>query len=191
MQAIAIYCGSLIGQHDIYAEQARLVGKTLAQQNITLVYGGGHVGLMGEVANACLAAGGKVVGVMTKHLVDKEIAHKHLTELYVVENMHQRKQKMADLADGFIALAGGAGTMEEMFEQWTWAQIGIHQKPCAFLNTLNYYDDLFKFIQHMANESFLKQDYADMLIKSDDIEEIIQIFRTYHAPASKWDKPLK
>ncbi|VTN77064.1 lysine decarboxylase family protein [Klebsiella pneumoniae] len=134
MKSIGIFCGSSAGEHPLYLETARLVGRTLAQQGLALVYGGGKVGLMGAVADAALEAGGVVIGVMPRGLVEREIAHRGLTELHVVEDMHERKTKMAALADGFIALPGGAGTLEEIFEQWTWAQLGIHEKPCAFLN---------------------------------------------------------
>jgi uncharacterized protein (TIGR00730 family) len=134
MKAIGIFCGSSSGENPLYIETARDVGKILATADISLVYGGGKVGLMGAVADACLAHGGHVVGVMPRGLFEKEIAHQGLSELHVVENMHERKTKMAALSDGFIALPGGAGTLEEIFEQWTWAQLGIHHKPCAFLN---------------------------------------------------------
>ena len=134
MKSIGIFCGSSAGEHPLYLDTARLVGRTLAQQGLALVYGGGKVGLMGAVADAALEAGGVVIGVMPRGLVEREIAHRGLTELHVVEDMHERKTKMAALADGFIALPGGAGTLEEIFEQWTWAQLGIHEKPCAFLN---------------------------------------------------------
>lgn len=185
-QAVAIFCGSANGSQAIYVEHAELVGRTLAERGITLVYGGGKVGLMGAVANACLQAGGRVIGVMPRHLVEREIVHRGLTELYVVENMHERKNKMAELADGFIALAGGAGTMEEIFEQWTWAQIGLHHKPCAFLNTAGYYDDLFKFIEKMVEQQFTQQRYADMLCLSSNLHEILQHFQDYQAPPAKW-----
>ncbi|STW42923.1 lysine decarboxylase family protein [Klebsiella variicola] len=132
MKSIGIFCGSSAGEHPLYLDTARLVGRTLAQQGLALVYGGGKVGLMGAVADAALEAGGVVIGVMPRGLVEREIAHRGLTELHVVEDMHERKTKMAALADGFIALPGGAGTLEEIFEQWTWAQLGIHEKPCAF-----------------------------------------------------------
>lgn len=185
-QSVAIFCGSSSGAAPIYVTHAELVGRTLAERGITLVYGGGKVGLMGAVANACLNAGGTVIGVMPRHLVEREIVHRGLSELHVVENMHERKHKMAELADGFIALAGGAGTLEEIFEQWTWAQIGLHQKPCAFLNTTGYYDDLFKFIEKMVEQQFTQQRYAEILCLSDQIEEILQHFQHYQAPIAKW-----
>ena len=188
MQSIAIFCGSSSGNDTHYIESAQLVGEYLAKHQLTLIYGGGKVGLMGVVADSALASGGKVIGVMPKDLVDREIAHHGLTELYVVANMHERKQKMAELADGFIALPGGAGTLEEIAEQWTWAQLGIHQKPCAFLNVLGYYDPLIAMVNQMANKHFTKQMYADMLIHSDSIETIVEAFQNYQAPHAKWTK---
>ncbi len=152
MKSIGIFCGSSAGEHPLYLETARLVGRTLAQQGLALVYGGGKVGLMGAVADAALEAGGVVIGVMPRGLVEREIAHRGLTELHVVEDMHERKTKMAALADGFIALPGGAGTLEEIFEQWTWAQLGIHEKPCAFLNIKGYYDPLQAMVDNMVRE---------------------------------------
>lgn len=187
LKSVAIYCGTAFETEPIYREQAEYVGKILAEQKIQLIYGGGKVGLMGVVADACLAHGGQVIGVMTRHLVEKETAHHGLTQLYVVENMHERKQKMSELADGFIALAGGVGTLEEIFEQWTWAQIGLHKKPCAFLNTHDFYQSLFQFVDVMVAQGFIHRTYADMLIKHHDIEEILQQMRQYQAPLGKWD----
>lgn len=187
LKSVAIFCGSSFGTEPIYREQAEYVGQVLAEQGIQLIYGGGKVGLMGVVADACLAHGGQVIGVMTRHLVEKETAHYNLTELHIVENMHERKQKMSELADGFIALAGGIGTLEEIFEQWTWAQIGLHQKPCAFLNTHDFYQPLFQFIDTMVTQGFVRQINVDKLIKHHDIEEILQQMRQYQAPLGKWD----
>ncbi|MFU8926645.1 TIGR00730 family Rossman fold protein [Acinetobacter puyangensis] len=186
MQSICIFCGSSAGNDPIYIQVAQSVGEVLAKKGLTLVYGGGKVGLMGAVADSVLAHGGKVLGVMPKHLVDREIAHTGIDELYVVNNMHERKQKMAELSDGFVALAGGAGTLEEIFEQWTWAQLGIHQKPCAFLNTNGYYDPLLQMIQHMVDKQFTKTRYAEMLTQSDDIENILNAFANYQPPEAKW-----
>lgn len=186
MQAICIFCGSSAGNDGAYMEVAQQVGQYFAEQNITLIYGGGRVGLMGAVADSVIAYGGRAVGVMPKHLVDREIAHTQLSELHVVANMHERKQKMADLADGFIALAGGAGTLEEIFEQWTWAQLGIHEKPCAFLNTKGYYDPLLTMIKDMVEKRFVQQKYGDMIIHSDSIKEIVTQFNHYQPPSAKW-----
>lgn len=186
MNSIAIFCGSALGTDAIFEKVARLTGETIAKKGKTLVYGGGRSGLMGIVADSALAAGGQVIGVIPQGLVDRELAHPHLTELYVVKDMHERKTKMADLSDGFIALPGGAGTLEEIFEQWTWAQLGIHLKPCAFLNVEGFYNDLFKFIQLTTDKGFTKSRFTDMLIESESIEEILDIFENYQAPEPKW-----
>lgn len=186
MKVIGVFCGSAIGSQPAYAEAARAMGVFLAQSGCRIVYGGGRVGLMGTVADAALAHGGEVVGVMPRALVDREIAHMGLTELHVVQDMHQRKTKMAELADGFIALPGGAGTLEEIFEQWTWAQLGIHYKPCAFLNVAGYYDPLATMVQQMVNAGFMQQRYASMLPFASSIEAIAEFFSGYVAPAGKW-----
>ena len=186
MNSIAIFCGSALGSDPVYLQVAELVGKTLAQHQITLVYGGGRSGLMGMVAESALQAGGQVIGVIPKQLVDRELAHPNLTALYVVDNMHQRKTQMSELSDGFIAIPGGAGTLEEIFEQWTWAQLGIHQKPCAFLNVDGFYDDLLKFLQLTADKGFTHQRFTNSLIASDNIEEILAQFKAYVPPQPKW-----
>ncbi|MBL1421068.1 MAG: TIGR00730 family Rossman fold protein [Alphaproteobacteria bacterium] len=183
---LAVFCGSSVGKSDEFLKAAQALGRLLAQQGIELVYGGGHVGLMGGIADAVLGAGGKVIGVMPQHLVDREIAHTGLSELIVVADMHERKLKMADLSDGFIAMPGGAGTIEEITEQWTWAQLGVHQKPCAFLNILNYYDPFKIFVASMVEQGFVAADYADMLIYSDDPQVILNEIKDYNAPAPKW-----
>ncbi|PCI86204.1 MAG: TIGR00730 family Rossman fold protein [Hyphomicrobiales bacterium] len=183
---LAVFCGSSVGKSDEFLSAAQMLGRLLAQQNIELVYGGGHVGLMGGVADAVLDAGGKVIGVMPQHLVDREIAHEGLTELIVVADMHERKLKMAELADGFIAMPGGAGTLEEITEQWTWAQLGVHQKPCAFLNVLNYYEPLKVFVASMVENGFVAENYADMLIYSADPQVILNEINSYAPPAPKW-----
>lgn len=186
MNSIAIFCGSALGTDAIFEKVARLTGETIAKKGKTLVYGGGRSGLMGIVADSALAAGGQVIGVIPQGLVDRELAHPHLTELYVVKDMHERKTKMSELSDGFIALPGGAGTLEEIFEQWTWAQLGIHLKPCAFLNVEGFYNDLFKFIQLTTDKGFTKSRFTDMLIESESVEEILDIFENYQAPEPKW-----
>lgn len=186
MNSIAIFCGSALGTDAIFEKVARLTGETIAKKGKTLVYGGGRSGLMGIVADSALATGGQVIGVIPQGLVDRELAHPHLTELYVVKDMHERKTKMSELSDGFIALPGGAGTLEEIFEQWTWAQLGIHLKPCAFLNVEGFYNDLFKFIQLTTDKGFTKSRFTDMLIESESVEEILDIFENYQAPEPKW-----
>lgn len=184
--SIAVYCGSAFGHDDIYIQTAQQVGHGIAEQGKTLVYGGGRSGLMGVVADSALNAGGRVIGVMPEILMHKELAHPGLTELYVVENMQQRKAKMSELADAFIALPGGAGTLEEIFEQWTWAQLGLHLKPCAFLNVHGFYDDLLKFLQLTADQGFTQQRFMHHLISAASIEEILTQFAHFIAPEPKW-----
>lgn len=186
MNSIAIFCGSALGSDPIYAKIAEQVGQILAARKQTLVYGGGRSGLMGIIADSALAAGGKVIGVIPKQLVDRELAHPGLTELYVVENMHERKTKMSELSDGFIAIPGGVGTLEEIFEQWTWAQLGIHEKPCAFLNAENFYTGLIQFIHHTTQQGFTKERFSEKLIVSDDFTDILNQFDHYQAPQAKW-----
>lgn len=186
MKAIAIFCGSTLGSDAIFAETARKTGLEIARRGQTLVYGGGRSGLMGIVADSALEAGAKVIGVIPQGLVDRELAHPHLTELHIVKNMHERKTMMADLSDGFVALPGGAGTIEEIFEQWTWAQLGIHLKPCAFLNVEGFYDHLIQFIQLTTDKEFTRSRFSDALINRDSIESILDIFENYEAPEPKW-----
>ncbi|QIO07882.1 LOG family protein [Acinetobacter lanii] len=186
MKSIAIFCGSTLGTDAIFAETAQRTGQLIAEQGKTLVYGGGRSGLMGIVADSALAAGGKVIGVIPQGLVDRELAHPNLTELHVVTSMHERKTLMAELSDGFIALPGGAGTLEEIFEQWTWAQLGIHLKPCAFLNVEGFYDPLLQFIRLTTEKEFTRTRFTDALIHSASIEEILNQFEHYVAPQPKW-----
>ncbi len=186
MKSIAIFCGSTLGSDAIFAEEAHKTGQLIAAQGKTLVYGGGRSGLMGIVADSALNAGGQVIGVIPQGLVDRELAHPHLTELHIVKNMHERKTMMADLSDGFIALPGGAGTIEEIFEQWTWAQLGIHLKPCAFLNVEGFYDYLLQFIQLTTEKEFTRSRFTDALIHSDSIESILSTFENFQAPEPKW-----
>jgi uncharacterized protein (TIGR00730 family) len=186
MKSIAIFCGSTLGTDSIFAETAKNTGRIIAEQGKTLVYGGGRSGLMGLVADSALDAGGQVIGVIPQGLVDRELAHPHLTELHIVKNMHERKTLMSELSDGFIALPGGAGTLEEIFEQWTWAQLGIHLKPCAFYNVEGFYDDLIKFIQLTTEKEFTRARFTDALINSSSIEDILNQFETYVAPEPKW-----
>lgn len=187
MKSITVFCGSSYGNEARYEEQAALLGKTLAQNGITLVYGGASVGLMGAVANAALEAGGKVIGVIPSFLNSKEIAHIGLTELILVESMHERKAKMSELCEGVITLPGGFGTMEELFEMLTWAQLGLHSKPIGLLNTGGYYDALNYLVKTMEEKGFLKPVYRDMLLVSEDIEELLGKMKNYEAPeVPKW-----
>ncbi len=183
---IAIYCGSASGSKPEYLEAATTLGHYFAEQGIDLVYGGGKVGLMGTIADAVLEAGGQVFGFIPKALEDKEIAHTGLTSLTVVPDMHTRKAAMADLADAFVAMPGGAGTLEEIFEAWTWAQLGYHAKPCAFYNVAGFYDPLFSMVDTMIETGFVKQEYSDMLIKTDRPETLIERIRHYQPPKKKW-----
>lgn len=186
MKSIAIFCGSSLGTDEIFAQTAEQTGRLIAERGQTLVYGGGRSGLMGIVADSALKAGGKVIGVIPQGLVDRELAHPDLTELHVVTSMHERKTLMADLSDGFIALPGGAGTIEEIFEQWTWAQLGIHLKPCAFLNVEGFYDSLLQFIQLTTDKEFTRSRFNDALIQSDSIEDILKQFESFTPPEPKW-----
>ena len=157
MTRICVFCGSSKGDLEAYAEGAAAFGSLLAQRNIGLVYGGASVGLMGAVADAVLRANGDVTGVIPQSLVDKEIAHPSLTNMHIVETMHERKALMADLSDSFVALPGGIGTLEELFEMWTWAQLGMHDKPCVLLNIASYYDQLIGFLDKMTDSGYLKE----------------------------------
>ncbi|KFC22879.1 TIGR00730 family Rossman fold protein [Chryseobacterium sp. FH1] len=187
MRRVTVFCGSSFGTDEIYKTQAILLGNKLAEENIGLVYGGANVGLMGAVADGVLEKGGEVFGVLPNFLRSKEIAHDHLTELFLVETMHERKTKMNDLCDGVIALPGGFGTLEEFFEMLTWAQLGLHKKPIAILNIDGFYDSLITFIQTTVDKGFLKQVNQDMLIVSDNIEELLDKMKNYEAPTvGKW-----
>ncbi|AZA62577.1 LOG family protein [Chryseobacterium indoltheticum] len=187
MKSITVFCGSSFGSDEIYKEQAILLGQTLAKQNIQLIYGGANVGLMGAVADGVLQEGGKAIGVLPHFLQSKEIAHQDLTELILVETMHERKTKMNDLCDGVIVLPGGYGTLEEFFEMITWAQLGLHKKPIAILNINGFYDDLIKLVQNMVDKGFLKQINQEMLLVSDSIDELLEKMKNYRAPSvGKW-----
>ena len=186
MNSICVYCGSALGNDPAFHEEAISAGTLIAKAGLTVVYGGGKVGLMGAVADAALAAGGKVVGVMPADLVSQEIGHKGLTELRIVNSMHERKWAMAELADGFLCLPGGPGTFEEIFEQWTWALLGFHAKPCGFVNVNGYYNAMRALVQQMADSGFTTQQYADMLIYAEDTAQAIEAFRAYVPPPPKW-----
>ena len=187
MKRVTVFCGSSFGTDEIFKTQAILLGNKLAEENIGLVYGGANVGLMGAVADGFLEKGGEVFGVLPNFLRSKEIAHDHLTELFLVETMHERKTKMNDLCDGVIALPGGFGTLEEFFEMLTWAQLGLHKKPIAILNIDGFYDSLITFIQTTVDKGFLKQVNQDMLIVSDNIEDLLDKMKNYEAPTvGKW-----
>jgi uncharacterized protein (TIGR00730 family) len=164
VSSIAVYCGSSFGGRDAYRDAAEALGRAMARAGITLVYGGGRVGLMGTIADAVLNEGGSAIGVIPQLLLDKEVAHTGLTQLHVVPDMHQRKRMMADLADAFITMPGGAGTLEELFEIYTWAQLGYHNKPIGILNTEGFYDPLITMMRHTADEGFIRPAYLDLLV---------------------------
>ncbi|WP_375740397.1 TIGR00730 family Rossman fold protein [Pseudomonas boanensis] len=163
LRSVCVFCGASPGAKPIYRETAALLGHTLAERGLTLVYGGGAVGLMGTVADAALAAGGKVIGVIPQSLMDAEIGHKGLTRLEVVDGMHARKARMAELSDAFIALPGGLGTLEELFEIWTWGQLGYHDKPLGLLEVNSFYDKLTDFLDHLVEERFVRDQHRGML----------------------------
>lgn len=185
MKSVAVFCGSSIGALPTYKEGAIALGKELANQNITLVYGGASVGIMGAVADSVLESGGQVIGVIPKMLEGREISHINLTELIIVDSMHERKTKMSELADGFIALPGGPGTMEEFFEVFTWGQLGLHRKPCGILNIDHYFDHLINFFTYMNEQQFLQDRYLSMLLNDTSPVKLIGKFREYNPPAIK------
>ena len=187
MKTLCVYCGSNAGNNPAYADAARALGARMAADGIALVYGGGNVGLMGLAADAALAAGGEVIGVIPEQLVTWEVAHKGLTRLEVVANMHERKMRMFDLSDAFVALPGGFGTLDEMFEMLTWRQLGIGDKPCAFLDVDGFYAPLLQMIDRMVAERFLHQEQRADLWHGDDIDGLFAWLRDYTpAQASKW-----
>lgn len=184
---IAVFCGSSIGNNPEFIRATKILGKYFAENGIDIVYGGGKVGLMGVIADSVLENGGKVYGVIPQHLKDKEIAHQDITELRVVSDMHERKACMAEMADAFVALPGGAGTLEEIFEAWTWAQLGHHKKPCAFYNIEGFYNSLLGMIEQMSITGFLNPKYAEMLIHTSDPVELLSFINAYKAPEQKWN----
>ncbi|MEL7524914.1 MAG: TIGR00730 family Rossman fold protein [Pseudomonadota bacterium] len=187
MKSICVFCGSSFGTRAGYAETALETGRVIAENGYRLVYGGAKVGLMGTVADGALKAGGEVIGVLPRALEEKELAHEGLNELHLVGSMHERKALMADLSDAFIALPGGAGTLEEIFEVWTWGQLGYHQKPCGFLNVEGYYDQLIAFLDHQTQEAFTKKAMREMVQIASTPQALIGLFNSYEAPDTpKW-----
>lgn len=173
MKRLAIYCGSATPADPVYIENARFVGRTLAQRGIGVVYGGGRLGLMGAIADSALEAGGEVIGVIPQALVDAEVAHRGCTELHVVRTMHERKQAFTDLSDGFITLPGGTGTMDELWEAMSWAQIGYHANPVGLLNVAGYYDGLIEFVAKMGEVGFLRPQHQSILIVDDQLDALL------------------
>ena len=188
MRRLCVFCGSSKGSREVYADQARRLGEALAARGLGLVYGGGHIGLMGVLADALLQAGGEVIGVIPQALVDKELAHGGLTELRVVTTMHQRKALMADLADGFLALPGGFGTADEFFEVLTWAQLGLHDRPVGLLNVAGFFDPLLAWLDHTVAEGFIKPVHRRLLLEAQEPELLLDLLQGYR-PAleeQKW-----
>ncbi len=187
MKRLCVYCGSSPGNSPTFTAAARELGEAIATRGIELVYGGARVGLMNEVADAALANGGRVIGVLPRFMSSKELAHASLTELHLVDTMHQRKQLMAELAHGFVALPGGFGTFEEIFEALTWAQLHLHRYPCALFNVSGYYDSLLKFLDDSVKAGFVRQDLRDSLIVANSVTELFAGFAKHRPAASeKW-----
>jgi len=182
MKRICVFCGSSSGAKPEYAQVARRLGSVLVERHLGLVYGGGNVGLMGQIANAVIERGGEVIGVIPRRLLERRVALTGLSDLRVVGSMHERKAVMAELADGFIALPGGLGTLEEFFEVWTWAQLGLHQKPCGLLNICDCYAPLITFLDHLVAERFLADAHRSMVMVQDQPEALLSQFDKYKAP---------
>jgi uncharacterized protein (TIGR00730 family) len=187
MKRICVFCGSNAGARSEYAEAARTLATVLAERKLGIVYGGGNVGLMGVLADAALARGGEVIGVIPRKLVEKEVGHRGVTELRIVETMHERKALMNDLSDAFIALPGGFGTFDEFFEVLTWSQLGFHGKPCALLNVAGYYDGLLTMLDHAVTERFLRPAHRELVIADTDPLRLLQRLSAFAAaPKEKW-----
>ena len=184
MKRVCVFCGSSTGRQAVYAEAARAMAKALVDRGIGLVYGGGSVGLMGVLADAVLAGGGEAIGVLPRGLARKEYAHSRLTELHLVGSMHERKALMASLADGFVALPGGLGTLEEVFEVLTWAQLGIHRKPVGLVDVEGYWDGLLALLRHAVGEGFVRPEYAALLLVDPRPEALLDRFATWRPPVT-------
>lgn len=182
MKSLCVYCGASVGASPVYAEAARQLAKAMVDDNIALVYGGGKVGLMGVIADEVMRLGGEATGVIPQALMDKEVGHGGLTRLHVVKDMHERKAMMAELADGFVAMPGGIGTLEELFEVFTWSQLGLHDKPIGLLNVDRFYDGLISFLQHVVSERFLRAETASMLVHHADPLSLVERLKFFRAP---------
>lgn len=182
MRSVCVYCGSSAGSREDYGIAAEALADQLVAQGLGLVYGGAHVGLMGRIADGVLAAGGEVTGVIPKSLIDLEIAHPGLTKLEIVPDMHVRKARMSELADGFVALPGGLGTLEELFEMLTWSQLGFHAKPVGLLNAAGFYDQLLAFLDHASGEGFMRDEHRALLLASSRADELLANLRAWQAP---------
>lgn len=185
MKSICVYCGSSLGNAAGYTDAARALAAELVNQNIALVYGGGNVGLMGVIADEVMRRGGEATGIIPQALLDKEVGHHGLTRLHIVKDMHERKAMMAQLSDGFIAMPGGIGTLEELFEAMTWLQLGLHDKPVGLFNVAGFYDGLLAFLRHQVSEGFLKARHADLLIAESTPAALIQSLRNFTPPAQQ------
>lgn len=177
--SLCVYCGSAVGNSPAYADAARALGRELVRRDIALVYGGGNVGLMGAIADEVMTGGGRATGVIPEALMGRELGHHGLTELHIVKDMHERKAMMADLSDGFIAMPGGFGTLEELFEVTTWAQLGLHQKPIGLLNVNGFYDGLTGFASHLVSRGFVRADHAQLLMHAPDASGLLDQFERY------------
>jgi uncharacterized protein (TIGR00730 family) len=187
VKRVCVFCGSSPGARASYRDAAVRLGAAIAKRGLGLVYGGAHVGLMGIVADAALAARGEVIGVLPRALEARELAHRGLSELHVVASMHERKARMAELSDCFIALPGGVGTLEETFEAWTWTQLGLHAKPCALLDVDGYYAQLQAFLDGAVTERFVRSEHRSMLLVDDDAERLLDALERWRAPVvEKW-----
>lgn len=187
MKSICVYCGSSVGASDVYAQGARALAQQMVKDNIALVYGGGNVGLMGVIATEVMRLGGEATGVIPKALLDKELGHKGLTRLHIVKDMHERKAMMAELADGFVAMPGGMGTLEELFEVLTWAQLGFHAKPIGLLNVDGFYNNLIAFIAHLVSQRFVTAEQSHLMMHEADPATLLQRFKTFKPKyTNKW-----
>jgi len=190
MKRVCVFAGSSAGAQPEYRQAAQALGRALGERGIGVVYGGACVGLMGVMADAALAAGSEVTGVIPSALVAKEIAHRGLTDLRVVESMHERKALMADRSDAFVALPGGWGTLDEFFEVLTWGQLGLHRKPCGLLNVRGYFDRLLSFLDHSVDEGFVRREYRSMIAVADSPDSLLDMLSSYRAPlVEKWIDP--
>lgn len=187
IKSLGVFCGSSSGSDPAYSAAARELGVLLAERGITLIYGGGDVGLMGEIADATLKAGGQVEGIIPNFLMEKEVGHRGLTRLHLVDTMHERKALMAELSDAFVAMPGGLGTMEEIFEVWTWLQLALHNKPCGLLNVAGFYDPLVTFLEHMTTQRFVKAEHKDLLMVHEAPDAILEALSSYDGEyIDKW-----
>lgn len=190
IKTVTVFCGSSSGSNPAYTETARELAAEIVKRGIKLVYGGASVGLMGIIADTVLAAGAQVVGVIPRYLLEKEVGHTGLSELFVVESMHERKAKMGEMADAFITLPGGLGTLEEFFEVVSWAQLGLHTKPCVLLNTAGYFNGLVRMLDHAVTQGFIKQMHRELILVAQSPAEVLSLAENYEYKVSpRWTKP--